>query len=259
MKIKIYQIPLNEHTAGTAFADLTDVLTQHKDRVPAELYEKVYEGQVEAFTLEDVFYIFNERRPADYFARSMSISDVVEVITDENRSLFYYCRTIGFQRILFDVFEVAKALPKKEKPVPINKFLVNLLEVPENKNLLDLLERDSRVLTAKMRNGNRTVFFYSDIAAGLLSQIAGTEEHRWLYRTLTDSKQVCPCCKTRTNHFFVTYRNNHGCVGKSVECGTCTNLSDEALHKVHDAAEKGDFKTVESIFGLHFDRGANHV
>ncbi len=101
MKVRIYQMRLCEDTIPFVYEDLPVLLNRCCNRIPAELYRKEYGGEVDAKTLEDIFYIFNEQHPADYAARSLSISDVVEVIED-NQSSFYYCRVLGFQRIDFD-------------------------------------------------------------------------------------------------------------------------------------------------------------
>lgn len=108
MKVRIYQIPLNMDTTLTVFRDLPAVLNQYGGSVPAELYQKVYEGEVTANNLEQVHYIFNQAHPEDYTARSLSMSDVVEVI-DKGQSTFYFCCQFGFEQIDFDVFKVKEA------------------------------------------------------------------------------------------------------------------------------------------------------
>ena len=43
--------------------------------------------------------------PEDYRARSLSMSDVVEIIED-NGSSFYICDTFGFKEVPFDTSQV---------------------------------------------------------------------------------------------------------------------------------------------------------
>ena len=61
-------------------------------------YEKVYEGEIECDdvydTLEDLFTIFNIKRPQDFKGHSMSVSDVVKLGDD-----YYYVDGIGFKKI----------------------------------------------------------------------------------------------------------------------------------------------------------------
>ena len=61
-------------------------------------YEVVYEGELDCSempnALEELFEIFNVRRPKDFERRSMSISDVVE-IDGKN----YYCDFVGWEEL----------------------------------------------------------------------------------------------------------------------------------------------------------------
>lgn len=80
------------------------------EEVDPSIYEKVYEGTVETEELEGVFRIFNGEYPADYTGRSMSVSDVV-CITDGEKAGYYFCDSIGFEKIKFDE---SKTAPKAE-------------------------------------------------------------------------------------------------------------------------------------------------
>ena len=61
-------------------------------------YEVVYEGELDypemPNALEELFEIFNNKRPKDFKRRSMSISDVVE-IDGKN----YYCDFVGWEEL----------------------------------------------------------------------------------------------------------------------------------------------------------------
>ena len=61
-------------------------------------YEVVYEGELDCpempNALEELFEIFNNRRPKDFERRSMSISDVVE-IDGKN----YYCDFVDLEEL----------------------------------------------------------------------------------------------------------------------------------------------------------------
>ena len=61
-------------------------------------YEVVYEGELDypemPNALEELFEIFNSKRPKDFERRSMSISDVVE-IDGKN----YYCDFVGWEEL----------------------------------------------------------------------------------------------------------------------------------------------------------------
>ena len=102
MKLRIYQIAPELDAKHLMFRDLQTNFTQSNGKIPEEIYEMVYEGEHEAQSLEDVYRIFNCAQPRDYHARSLSVSDVVEVIDSSGKSNFYFCDSFGFKFITFD-------------------------------------------------------------------------------------------------------------------------------------------------------------
>ena len=107
MRIRIYQIEMSLDGKRVAFMPYAYIREKYSEGFPSELYCKVHEGTVEADSLEDVFYIFNMAHPQDYRARSLSVSDVIEVV-EENHSTFYYCDTIGFREVPFNTLCLIK-------------------------------------------------------------------------------------------------------------------------------------------------------
>ena len=79
MKIAIYQIAIERDENRLAFQSLNHIISVSNGRVPVELYDCVFAGEVSAQTLEDIFYVFNMEHPSGYKGRSLSVSDVVEV------------------------------------------------------------------------------------------------------------------------------------------------------------------------------------
>ena len=69
-----------------------------KNVIDLKDYEVVYEGELDypemPNALEELFEIFNVRRPEDFKGRSMSISDIVE-IDGKN----YYCDFVGWEKL----------------------------------------------------------------------------------------------------------------------------------------------------------------
>ena len=69
-----------------------------KDKIDLKDYEVVYEGELDYLempdALEELFKIFNIKRPKDFEDRSMSISDIVEV---DGKN--YYCDDIGWKEL----------------------------------------------------------------------------------------------------------------------------------------------------------------
>ncbi len=101
MKLSIYQVKISQDTLNLAFRDSVTVQMKCNGRIPAECYDRVYTGEVEAKTMEDVYAIFNIRHPRGYRGRSLTQSDVVEVYEGDVSS-FYFCDTYTFTPINFD-------------------------------------------------------------------------------------------------------------------------------------------------------------
>lgn len=102
MKIRIYQIDLERDENNLSFRNLEFVYKMAGGRIPEEIYELIYEGEVNAQNLNDVFYIFNEMLPENYRSRSMSVSDVFEIVHSKDKSSFYFVDSVGFTAVPFD-------------------------------------------------------------------------------------------------------------------------------------------------------------
>jgi len=109
MKIKIYQINMERDDEGCAFRDM-DFLNRklganHPD---SKIYEQVFEGEIDGKSPEDVFAKFNRDYPEGYRGRSLSVSDVVEILDGaEVEPGFYFCDSIGFKKVEFDTSRVS--------------------------------------------------------------------------------------------------------------------------------------------------------
>ena len=73
----------------------------------------------DAGTLEEVYQMFNLDHPEGYRGRSLSVSDVVEVVGEE-KSTFHFCDSIGFREVDFD--------PDMTEPLKEKKIKVVLCE-----------------------------------------------------------------------------------------------------------------------------------
>ena len=117
MAIKIYQINSDRDTDGYKFMGM-DWVKKHwgEQGVDSEIYDKVYEGTIDGSSLEDVFCTFNFSRPVGFKGHSLSVSDIVEVIqSSETEPGFYFCDSIGFQKVEFDTSRV----PDKEETIRV--------------------------------------------------------------------------------------------------------------------------------------------
>lgn len=93
MKIKLYQIAPEKDDKNLMFMTTsgplnTAVFIQAHMRL-------VFDGEVDAKRLEDIFQIFNLRLPEGYRGRSMSVSDVVWA---EGLGTFF-CDSFGFKQL----------------------------------------------------------------------------------------------------------------------------------------------------------------
>lgn len=104
MYIAIYQIDMDRDPDNLAFMNLERTnRIQGSPQINSSIYDKVFEGPVKADSMEDVYYIFNQAHPEGYIGRSLSVSDVVQVVEDNPfGSVFYFCDSVGFKRVDFD-------------------------------------------------------------------------------------------------------------------------------------------------------------
>ena len=111
MEVKLYQINLDRDEDGLAFMG-QDYLSKQKDdptQIDSQIYDCVFDGEVDCSSPEDVFAMFNFEQPDGYRGRSMSVSDVVICAPDGGAPAAYFCDSIGFKQVQFDE-ELAKAL-----------------------------------------------------------------------------------------------------------------------------------------------------
>ena len=104
IKIRIYQINHERDTNRVSFVNLDDLPKyQGSEGIDSSLYDRVFEGEVDCATLEDVFRLFNNpKHPADYSGRSLSVSDIVEIVEDRSTEPgFYFCDSFGFKSVDF--------------------------------------------------------------------------------------------------------------------------------------------------------------
>lgn len=136
MKIKIYQIDMERDEHRIAMMGYEDTLARlNGESIDPTLYDLVFDGEVEAKDLEAVYAKFNLDHPAGYTGRSMSVSDVVQVMESPTaKEGFYFCDSIGFREITFQPEITKNALPKTidvvlvepEKPARAAKITATL-------------------------------------------------------------------------------------------------------------------------------------
>ncbi len=103
MKITVYQIVPELDNDHLMFQGLRYIKTASNHKVPAEIYEAVYSGELDIDSPDAAFVIFNTVFLEGYRGRSMSVSDVVEMAHSPDDSRFYFCDSpSGFPEIKFE-------------------------------------------------------------------------------------------------------------------------------------------------------------
>ena len=116
MEIKIYQINSARDTDERMFRGL-----EPSQEVDSRIYDMVFEGEVEGKRLEDIYHIFNQDHPEGFMGRSLSVSDVVEVVESSSVTPgYYFCDSFGFTPIDFE--------PDETQTVEKNMIRVVMLE-----------------------------------------------------------------------------------------------------------------------------------
>lgn len=109
MKIAIFQINNERDKHHVRFMNFER--TRHvlgSNEIQSEIYEKVFEGEMNCLTLEDVYTMFNTNHPDGYFGRSMSVSDIVQIF-DGVESGFYFCDSFGWKKVQLDPTKIVDA------------------------------------------------------------------------------------------------------------------------------------------------------
>lgn len=104
MEICIFQIDHDRDQNRVSYLSMEKLLKfQGDSRVDSGIYNSVFQGVVECSTLEGIYYMFNVNHPEGYTGRSLSVSDVVQVISSPTMEFgLYFCESVGFQKIDFE-------------------------------------------------------------------------------------------------------------------------------------------------------------
>lgn len=110
MEIRLYQINPDRDTENLCFMG-QDYLAKRGDTptvIDASIYDLVYQGDLDVQTPEDVFRMFNNGAPEGHIGRSMSVSDVVIMDTPDGEQKAYFCDSIGFASVEFDMYDAVE-------------------------------------------------------------------------------------------------------------------------------------------------------
>ena len=98
-RIRIYQLK-QDSPFMMRFISLAERKKRGYDRPRREEYVRVYEGEIENYSLEEVWEKYGRRVPEGFQGHALSISDVVE-FADGEVSRFFYVEPSGYEEIRF--------------------------------------------------------------------------------------------------------------------------------------------------------------
>lgn len=98
-RLRIYQLG-QDSPIMMRFISLAERKKRGYDRPRREEYVRVYEGEIENYSLEEVWEKYGRRVPEGFQGHALSISDVVE-FADGEVSRFFYVEPSGYEEIRF--------------------------------------------------------------------------------------------------------------------------------------------------------------
>ena len=98
-RIRIYQLK-QDRPLLMRFISLAEREKRDFEKPKEKEYALVYEGEMDTFSLENVWEKFGRRVPRDFEGHALSISDVVE-FSEEEVSRYFYVEPKGFAEIVF--------------------------------------------------------------------------------------------------------------------------------------------------------------
>lgn len=118
MEIILYQINSERDYQECEFMDYQ--YTQQFGIDPFS-YDRVWSGHLEATTMDQVYATLNQDlRPDNYNGRSMSVSDICEVVDENGQSKFFFVDSFGFKEVDFDTSLTREA---KEREITVLRCL----------------------------------------------------------------------------------------------------------------------------------------
>ena len=138
MKINIFQINQERDDKRLMFFGLDEIqkLTG-EGNVRSENYDLIFSGDVDCKNLESVYQKFNTDHPVGYKGRSLSVSDVVEVVeSDSVQKGFYFCDNFGFKEIDFEPKKAQDVISKNQ----ITVLLIQVGQPPQTVSIDNSLE-----------------------------------------------------------------------------------------------------------------------
>ena len=119
-RITIYQISSMRDNKNLSFINYENLpQLQGTSKINSSIYDRVYTGEMACSSLEDLYNTFNMSHPKDYHARSLSVSDVVQIEgASDIQDGFYFCNSVGFKSISFEPEKTQDGIPYRRGTEP---------------------------------------------------------------------------------------------------------------------------------------------
>ena len=181
MKIRIYQINAerDDPVKRRTFLSIEQLEKLIKStEIKSEIYDKVFDGEVSCRSLNDVYRKFNLDHPDGYRGRSMSVSDVVEVV-EAPKGIdkgFFFVDDIGFKKVEFQ----PEKTQDMSSPDMLTVLYIKPHEPPEITYIKPELEEMQRLVGGYIE---RIMPFDDEVAiiANEEGKITGLELNRAIY------------------------------------------------------------------------------
>ncbi len=178
MKFRIYQVNTDRDVNKIAFMEYDSLEHfQGTKNIDSSVYDKVFDGEDDLSNLDDVFLKLNLEDPEDYTGRSLSVSDIVEIISSDTvKPGFYYCDTVGYKKVDFD--------PSKIPDIETKTIRVLLLE--PNRNAKEVRIGKSLEDLQRVVGGNIEAAYYFEDPVCLVCNEEGKINEMPLNRSVYD-------------------------------------------------------------------------
>lgn len=174
LNIRIYQIDMKRDTNNICFMRYDNLKQfQGSTDINSSIYAKAFEGEVDCKTLEDVYTKFNTNHPKGYTGRSLSVSDIIEIIKPNKDSEFYFCDSVGFKKVDFN----------PSKTINKNTIKIVILE-PEKAARITEIEDTLEQMQSVVGGNIEPAYFFDEPVAMIVNEegkIQGLPLNRAVY------------------------------------------------------------------------------
>ena len=135
MRVALYQINSDRDTFNTKFMSWR-WRTDHDYIILPEEYDKVFDGDIQARSLAEIFVLFNVMPPEGFVGHSASVSDVIAIYDENDNPSYHFVDSAGFVDVDFGMRYAVDALQKQDSPISIREYMASI----ENEKWFDVAD-----------------------------------------------------------------------------------------------------------------------